>query len=194
MNENSLCRGSGGLPSHSHASPLTVPSPARLGGGGRSPRSSTAGEAHGVCPGSTARTAPQPWLVPGLCMVSPTSTLSPPARPNKSFQLMLGQSLAHQDTPLFGSLCLFRGFDISVPCLPSDQNAQRGNHFQALPLQHSLPPGNQRDHGIPEISANGVGSPLYRLASLPKYHCPNYCLSAVRTTLDACLEGSGAKM
>lgn len=146
-----------GFPPTAVPAPLTVPSPGRLGGGGSSPRSITAGEAHGVCPGSTGRTAPQPWLVPGLCVVSPSSRLSRPARSNRSFQLMLGQSLARQDTPLFASLCLLKCFVISVPCLPSHHNVQRGSHCQALPLHHSLPPGNLRDHGIPEISANGLG-------------------------------------
>lgn len=145
-----------GFPPTAVPAPLTVPCPGRLGGAGSSPRSITAGEAHGVCPGSTGRTAPQPWLVPGLCVVSPSSRLSRPARSNRSFQLMLGQSLARQDTPLFGSLCLLKHFVISVPRLPSHHNAQRGSHCQALPLHHSLPPGILRDHGIPEISANGL--------------------------------------
>lgn len=50
-----------GFPPTALPAPLPAPSPARLGGGGSSPRSITAGEAHGFCPGSTARTAPQPW-------------------------------------------------------------------------------------------------------------------------------------
>lgn len=76
--------------------------------------------------------------------------------------------MTRQDTPLFGSFCFLKGFVISVPCLPSHHNAWRGNHCHILPLRHLLPPGNLRDHGIPEISANGMGSPLYRLAALPK--------------------------
>lgn len=115
-------------------------------------------------------------------MVSPSSTLSLPARSNQSFQLILGQSLACQDTALFGSFCLLGGFVISVPCLPSHHNAQRGNHCQILPLHHLLPPGNLRDHEIAEISANGMGSPLYRLAALPKISLAQLLLSSEKKT------------
>lgn len=157
-----------GFPPTAIPAPQTVPSPDKLDGDGSSPRSIAAGEAHGFCPGSTGRTAPQPWLVPGLCMVSPSRKLTPPARSNKSVQLILGQGLAHQDSPLFGSFCLLTGFAISVPGLPSHHRAQRGNHCQILPLHHycllATWTGKSGDHGTQEISANGMGSLLHRLA------------------------------
>lgn len=108
--------------------PQIVPSPAKLEGDGRSPRSITAGKERWFCPGSTGRTTPQPWIVPGFCIVSPSSKLTPQARPNKSFQLILGQSLAHQDSPLFGSFCLLRGYFRAMTALPP-----QGSEKQPLP-------------------------------------------------------------
>lgn len=126
--------GVGGFPPTAMPAPLTVPSPTRLGGGGSSSRSITAGEAHGVCPGSTARTAPQPWLAPDLCVVSPSNTLSPPVRSNKSFQLMLAKSGPPRYSTLWIPLPLEGFYFCAMPAL-SPQCSER----QPLPSPSLAP-------------------------------------------------------
>lgn len=101
------------------------------------------------------RSAPQPWLVPGLCTLSLSSTPNTPARSNKSFQLILRQSLAHQDPPLLGSFCLVKGFcyfRAMTPLSPQGSEDQLLPNPSLTPHTVSLLPGlgSWGDHGIPE--------------------------------------------
>lgn len=138
-----------GFPPTAMPAPQTVPSPAKLDGDGSSPRSIAAGEAHGFCPGSTGRTAPQPWLVPDLCMVSPSSKLT---HPSQVQQICSADTGAKSGPPGFSTIWIFLPFEGFCYFCARTGLPPQGSERQPLPnlsLTPLLPPA------YPDLEAGG---------------------------------------